>query len=79
MLEAIILVTALAEHGGCLNRGYRMTPLFERRRSMPPALFGVLFLPSGMSQGFVTVALGYELAQRGLSVNVIAGLVGFPQ
>jgi MFS family permease len=36
-----------------------------------------LILPSGMSQGFVTVTLGYVLAQSGLSVGIIAGLVGF--
>jgi len=43
---------------------------------MPPPLFGVLFLPSGMCQGFVTVVLGYLLAQHGVDVAVIAGLVG---
>jgi PAT family beta-lactamase induction signal transducer AmpG len=49
---------------------------FGRRRTMPPAFIGVLFLPSGMSQGFVTIALGYVLAQHGVSVAIIAGLVG---
>lgn len=43
---------------------------------MPPPLIGVLCLPSGMSQGFVSVALGYVLARNGIGVDVIAGLVG---
>jgi MFS transporter, PAT family, beta-lactamase induction signal transducer AmpG len=43
---------------------------------MPPLLYGVLFVPSGMSQGFITVVLGFVLAQRGIGVAVIAGLVG---
>jgi MFS transporter, PAT family, beta-lactamase induction signal transducer AmpG len=43
---------------------------------MPPPLYGVLFLPTGISTGFVTVALGYVLAQHGVGVAEIAGLVG---
>lgn len=43
---------------------------------MPPPLIGVLCLPSGMSQGFVSVALGYVLTHHGIGVDVIAGLVG---
>jgi MFS family permease len=43
---------------------------------MPPPLVGVLCLPSGMSQGFVSVALGYELSQHGVGVDVIASIVG---
>jgi MFS family permease len=43
---------------------------------MPPPLIGVLCLPSGMSQGFVSVALGYVLTHDGIGVDVIAGLVG---
>jgi MFS family permease len=42
---------------------------------MPPPLFGVLFVPTGMSQGFVSVVLGYVLSQHGVGVAVIAGLV----
>jgi MFS family permease len=42
---------------------------------MPPPLFGVLFVPSGMCQGFVSVVLGYVLSQHGVAVAVIAGLV----
>jgi MFS transporter, PAT family, beta-lactamase induction signal transducer AmpG len=50
--------------------------LLQRRADMPPPLFGVLFIPSGMSQGFVSVVLGYVLSQQGVEVSVIAGLVG---
>jgi MFS family permease len=42
---------------------------------MPPPLFGVLFVPTGKSQGFVSVVLGYVLSQHGVGVAVIAGLV----
>jgi hypothetical protein len=49
---------------------------FERRRIMPPPFIGVLFLPGGMSQGFISVALGYALARQGISIGIIAGLVG---
>ena len=43
---------------------------------MPPVLVGALFLPDGLSQGFVSVTLGYVLAQQGVSVSAIAGIVG---
>jgi PAT family beta-lactamase induction signal transducer AmpG len=43
---------------------------------MPPPLFGVLFVPAGMSQGFVSVVLGYILSQHGVGVAEIAALVG---
>ena len=43
---------------------------------MPPPLFGVLFVPSGMCQGFVSVVLGYILSQHGVGVAEIAALVG---
>jgi len=42
---------------------------------MPPPLFGALFVPSGMSQGFVSVALGYVLSHHGVGVAEIAALV----
>jgi MFS family permease len=42
---------------------------------MPPPLFGVLFVPSGMCQGFVSVALGYVLSHHGVGVAAIAALV----
>ena len=48
----------------------------QRRSTMAPPLYGVLFLPTGISTGFVTVALGYVLAQHGVGVAEIAGLVG---
>ncbi len=47
----------------------------RQRTTMPPPLFGVLFVPSGMCQGFVSVVLGYVLSQHGVAVTVIAGLV----
>lgn len=47
----------------------------RQRTTMPPPLFGVLFVPSGMCQGFVSVVLGYVLSQHGVAVAVIAGLV----
>jgi MFS transporter, PAT family, beta-lactamase induction signal transducer AmpG len=43
---------------------------------MPPPLFGVLFIPTGMCQGFVSVVLGYILSQHGVGVAEIAALVG---
>ena len=43
---------------------------------MPPPLFGVLFVPSGVCQGFVSVVLGYMLSQHGVGVADIAALVG---
>jgi len=43
---------------------------------MPPPFIGVLLLPVGMNQGFISIALGYVLAQRGIAVSVIAGLIG---
>jgi len=48
----------------------------QRRTDMPPPLFGVLFVPSGMCQGFVSVVLGYILSQHGVGVADIAALVG---
>jgi MFS family permease len=42
---------------------------------MPPPLFGVLMVPTGINNGFVTVVLGYLLAQNGVGVDAIAGLV----
>jgi MFS transporter, PAT family, beta-lactamase induction signal transducer AmpG len=43
---------------------------------MPPPLFGVLFVPSGICQGFISVVLGYLLSQHGVGVADIAALVG---
>jgi MFS family permease len=47
----------------------------RQRTTMPPPLFGVLFVPNGMCQGFVSVVVGYVLSQHGVGVAVIAGLV----
>jgi PAT family beta-lactamase induction signal transducer AmpG len=48
----------------------------QRRATMPPPLFGLLFVPSGMCQGFVSVVLGFILSQHGVGVAEIAALVG---
>ena len=52
-----------------------MNKLFARRPVMPPVFIGVLLLPNGMNQGFISVALGYTLAQHGVEVSAIAGLI----
>jgi MFS family permease len=44
-------------------------------RSPHPAALLVLYLPFGMSAGYVTVTLAYVLAHHGVSVAQIAGLV----
>jgi PAT family beta-lactamase induction signal transducer AmpG len=44
-------------------------------RALPAPLFGVMSLPEGSSQGFVTVTLGYVLTHHGFSVAAVAGLV----
>jgi hypothetical protein len=44
-------------------------------RGLAPPLFIFLYLPSGLTQGFVTVTLSYILANRDVSVGAIAGLV----
>ena len=45
------------------------------RRPWTP-LYIVMYLPVGISQGFVSVTLAYVLRQTGVSVAAIAGLVG---
>jgi MFS family permease len=49
--------------------------LAEDARVLPAPLFGVLTLPEGSSQGFITVTLGYVLTHHGFSVAAVAGLV----
>ena len=56
----------------------RVTP----ERSAHPVLFLVLFLPMGISNGYVVVTLGYLLTHAGVSIGDVAWLVGvslFPQ
>mgnify|MGYP000650280949 CR=1 FL=1 len=51
-------------------------------RGVRPPAFALLYMAWGLCSGFLTIALGYELAQAGVSVAAIAGLVGlflFPQ
>ena len=49
----------------------RITP----ERSAHPVLFLILFLPMGVSNGYVVVTLGYLLTHAGVSVAAVAGLV----
>lgn len=42
---------------------------------VPPVLFLILFLPMGITNGYVVVTLGYLLAHTGLAVTTVAGLV----
>jgi hypothetical protein len=44
-------------------------------RRTPPAVFFFLILPYGTSFGFVSVALPFIAAQRGISVDAISGVV----
>jgi MFS family permease len=51
-------------------------------RDAHPVLFLILFLPLGITNGYVVVTLGYILSQAGVSVAAIAALVAwslFPQ
>jgi hypothetical protein len=45
-------------------------------RSLPAPLYGVLNLPGGLVNGFVSVTLGFVLGHRGVSIAAVAGLVG---
>ncbi|HEY0282821.1 MAG TPA: MFS transporter [Rhizomicrobium sp.] len=49
----------------------RMSP----ERSAHPVLFLILFLPMGITNGYVVVTLGYLLTHAGVSVTAVAGLV----
>ncbi len=44
-------------------------------RSAHPVLFLILFLPMGITNGYVVVTLGYLLTHAGVSVTAVAGLV----
>jgi len=41
-----------------------------------PVLYLLLFMPMGITNGYIIVALAYLLSQAGVSVGAIAGLVG---
>src|SRR5580704_14742958 len=41
-----------------------------------PVLYAMLFMPMGITNGYAVIALAYLLAQAGVSVGLIAGLVG---
>ncbi|MGA7713883.1 MAG: MFS transporter [Rhizomicrobium sp.] len=56
----------------------RMTP----SSTTHPVVFLILFLPMGITNGYVVVTLGYLLTHAGISVAAVAGLVAvslFPQ
>jgi membrane associated rhomboid family serine protease len=48
----------------------------ENGWGLPGPVLAVLLLPFSLAYGFVTVTLGYVLAQHGFSVAAIAGLGG---
>jgi MFS family permease len=48
----------------------------DRVRGLPAPLYGVLYAPLGLAQGFVTVTLGYLLAHNGVSVAAVGAVVG---
>ncbi len=48
----------------------------NNRKAAHPAWFGVLILPFGIIQGYITVTLAYLYRNAGMSVQEIAGLVG---
>jgi MFS family permease len=53
-----------------------ITAVIDVRRTHPhPALFLFLYLPWGVLTGYLGVALGYLLAQAGMSAEQIAGLI----
>jgi MFS transporter, PAT family, beta-lactamase induction signal transducer AmpG len=43
-------------------------------RPLPPFAYCILSLPSGLAQGYVSVALSYHLAHHGVPVSAIAGM-----
>jgi MFS family permease len=45
-------------------------------RPLPAPLYGMLCLPGGLVNGFVSVTLGFVLGHRGVSVAAVSGLVG---
>jgi len=54
----------------------------EPERHAHPLVFLILYLPFGISGGYVTVTLSYLLTQAGVSVIAVAGLIAlmlFPQ
>jgi MFS family permease len=48
----------------------------QRVRGLPPIVYMLLALPGGVCAGFVGVELSYMLRHNGVSVAVIAGLLG---
>ena len=52
------------------------TGIDPEARGLAAPWFGLMTLPNGISQGFVTVTLGYILTHQGLSVAAVAGMIG---
>ena len=50
--------------------------MMEYPRSLPPFCFGILALPEGVGNGFITVTLAFVLSKQGFGVDVIATLIG---
>src|SRR5690349_14463868 len=46
----------------------------ERRRSTPPWIFGLLYMPGGVYQGFLMTALPFILRQQSVPVERIAAI-----
>ena len=45
-------------------------------RPLPAPLYGIVCLPAGLVNGFVSVTLGFLLGRHGVSVAAVSGLVG---
>ncbi|HEX4158311.1 MAG TPA: MFS transporter [Rhizomicrobium sp.] len=59
-----------------------MTERVLPETKLRPVLYAMLFMPMGITNGYVLVALAYLLSQAGVSVGLIAGFAGlslFPQ
>ena len=59
-----------------------MTDAAPKPRDAHPILFLILFLPLGITNGYVVVTLAYILSNAGVSVGAVAALVAwslFPQ
>ena len=63
----------MPDEGPTLADGIAHSP--ARPRHVRPWLWGLLYLPFGVTSGFVSVTLAYILSQRGLPDSTIAGMV----
>src|SRR5690349_17080187 len=51
----------------------------EAKRNTPPWLFGLLYMPGGVYQGFLMTALPFILRQQGVPVDRIAAISAITQ